>query len=178
MRLRGEKLPDAFVNGLGCGGGVDDFHAGWLCAGDFEITLANFFEEGLRLAFDAVEFASGLMDALPGGGAVHVEHKGQMRQRSADGESIDGADTFKRQAAGDALIDGGGVEEAIEYDKRAGFEERADFFPNDLCTTGGKEEQFAFRSHAVTFFGMLEEMTDALADLGAAGFAQNLDATT
>ncbi len=163
------------MHGLGRGGSVNDANTQWLGGGDFEIALTDFFKKGLGLAFDAVEGAACSVNALPGGGAVHVEDERELRKCATDGEGIDGANAFKRKTTRDALIDGGGVEEAVQDDKNAAFEQWADFFTNDLRAAGGEEEQLGLRSHAVAFFGVLEEMADAFTDLSAARLAQHLD---
>jgi hypothetical protein len=91
---------------------------------------------------------------------------------------IDGAHAFKREAASDALIDGGGVEEPIKDDEGAGFQQWADFFADELSAAGGEEQKLGLRGHGCSFFGVLKEMADAFAKLRAAGLTQDHDNAT
>ncbi len=93
-----------------------------------------------------------------------------MREGAADGEGVDGGDALFWEAAGDALVDGGGVEEAVEEDDGAGGEQGLDFFADELGAGGGEEEEFGFGGHAGPFRGVLQEVADGFANGGASGF--------
>ncbi len=112
-----------------------------------------------------------MKDATAGGVGVHVEEEGEVREGAADGEGVDGGDAFFGKAAGDALVDGGGIEEAVEEHDGAGGEQGVDFFADELGAGSGEEEEFGFGGHAGAFRGVLEEVADRFTNGGASGFA-------
>ena len=115
-----------------------------------------------------------MKDATAGGIGVHVEEEGEVREGAADGEGVDGGDALFGETAGDALVDGGGVEEAVEEHDGAGGEQGLDFFADELGAGGGEEEEFGLGGHAGPFGGVLEEVADGFANGGASWFTHEL----
>lgn len=156
--------------------GIDEGDALRLCLGEAEVALADFFIKFTGLALHAVQFTPGGVDALPSGGCIEVQQDGELGEGATGGEGVDGGDGGQRQSTGEALIDGGRVEEAVENDENAFSKHGADFFPDDLSPAGGEEEQLSLMRQALTFFGMLEQVADLLADGSATRLSEHNDA--
>ena len=108
-------------------------------------------------------------------GGVEIEQEGEIGAGFADGEFIDEIHGGEIEAPGDALVDGGGIEEAIRDDPGAGGEGGLDDLADQLRAAGGEEEQLGLRDHAAAFLGELEQVADGLAEGRAAGLAGEED---
>jgi len=170
------ELQNFIMHGFRRAVSIDNGDTLGLGSSEAEIPLADLFIKLAWLALHTVKLSPGGMDALPSGGGFEIEKDREVRQRAANSEGIDGIHGLQRQTTGDALIHGGGVEEAVENDKDSLGEQWSDFFSHNLRPAGGEEEKLGLVRHGVSLFRVLEEVADFLADLGAAGLTQDDDA--
>lgn len=169
-----DGFPDVrsdFVDGLG---GIDDDETVRLAAGEVQIALADGFIEGAGLRFHAVgSVANSRGQAGGGNGRVEVEEEGDGGQAITDGKTVDNSNFQGIDAAGNALIDGSGVVEAVADDDAASVQSRKDFFPDELGAAGGEEEEFGFGGEECPVFGILQQVANGFAGVGAARLASD-----
>jgi len=142
--------------------------------GDGEVAVSDGFVKGEGLLFHAVALVVGFGAGSQAGKAlraVHVKKEGDVGEPRTGGKTVDALDGGAGDPAGDALVDGGGIEETIRDDDVPGGEGGEDFFADQLGAAGGKEEEFGFGRHGAIIGRVLEEVADVFADGGAAGLA-------
>ena len=137
-----------------------------------QVALADVIVEIDVLALHAVGQVGGALlepgEAHLGG---HVDHDGDIGHDVADGEAVDLRDGIGGQLAGDALINGGGIEEAVAEHVFAGEKRGRDDLAHQLRAGGGEEQQLGLGTHLVALGVVDDDVADLLADLGAAGLA-------
>ena len=79
------------------------------------------------------------------------------------------------EAAAVALIDDGGIVEAVAEDYFTGGKRGANDFADELGPAGGHEKEFGLAGHAESGGMVFEEVADFLAKRSAAGLAQGDD---
>ena len=155
-------------------GGVDHTDAVGVGLGGGEVAVADGFVKGEGFLFHAVPFVVGFDAVAKAGqalGAVHVEQEGNVRPAGAGRETVNALHGGRGDFAGHALIDGGGIEEAVGDDDLTGGEGGEDFFANELGAAGGKEQELSLGGHGPIVGRMLKKVADVFADGSAAGFA-------
>ena len=85
-------------------------------------------------------------------------------QQLPTAKCVQTADHLMVKATRDALVNSGGIGEAIGKDDRATIERGLDDFPDELAAAGFEKEQLCFRRHRHAFRGKLEEVADFFAD--------------
>jgi predicted RNA-binding protein with PUA-like domain len=138
---------------------------------EVQVTLAHGGKKLLGFALDAVELAFPVSHAVERGGAVEIENEGDIGKKVSDGEGVDAGGVLDRNAAGDALIDSGRVEETVADHDAAGLEGGLDFFPHELGAARGKEQEFGLWNESFAFRRVLEKVADRLPGGGATGLA-------
>ncbi len=83
------------------------------------------------------------------------------------------ADHFLVQATRNALVNSGGIGEAIGKNDRTAIERRLNHFPDELAATGFEEEELGLRSHGHALGVELEEVPDLFADRRPARLARD-----
>ena len=164
------------MKGFGVEAGVEDVNPVVFALGEVEVASPDGSEEFKGFAFHAVEgtLAAGL-HALESDLGVEVEQEGAMRADRSGGELIDAGDLSGLEGAGDALINGGGIEVAVAEDDFTRLEGGLDYFAGKLGAAGGKEEEFRLRAHRLPGLVVLDEIAQGFAEGGAAGFAGQQD---
>ena len=157
-------------------GGVDHPDAIRLARGQLAVSEADRFVKLERLLFHPIDPGGGADPAHHAGARrldIDIEEEGEIGPAFADRESIEVADHFLVEPARDALVNGGGIGEAIGDHDRPAIERRLDHFPNELAAARFKKQQLGFRSHGHALGGELEEVPNLFANRGPARFARH-----
>ena len=142
-----------------------------------KVALADGLEELDGLLLHPVELAiAALADALETDLGGEVDEEGEVGPRRADGEAVDGSNLVGIDRAGDALVNGGGIEEAVTEDDLPCGERGGNALADVLGAAGGKEEELGLGGHALARFVVLEELADGLAEGRAARLTGQHDA--
>ena len=129
------------------------------------IGAAQFLVKLDRLGFEAVGGAARApaRGARQADGCRHVEHEGQVRHGGADGDALEPADQLSVDLAERALIDAGGIDEAVADHPFAVDQRRPDHVAHVIVARG--REQDGLGLHAERLGGARQD--DMADDLGA-----------
>jgi hypothetical protein len=150
--------------------GIDDGVSGGVVLGLVEVALADFLVEGRALGFHAIKKRG---EAFGGGDFIDVEDEVEIGKEIASGDAGGGGDVGHGEAAGGALVGKCGVDVAIGENEVASAEGGEDALLDEFGARGHVQEHLAADGHleALIGLGQNDVLADALADGGAAGFA-------
>lgn len=171
-----KEAPDFGLDFVGGAAGVEQLDAVWIGGGELSIGGADPLVKFGRLLFHAVgrlrDRADAAEHAMAGGFDVDVEEEGQIGAAGADGELIELRDDRGIEAAGGALVNGGGIVKAIGDNERAGGEGGRDHFAHELAPARFEKEQLGLRRHGRAFGRELEEVANFFPDRRPARLAR------
>jgi hypothetical protein len=130
--------------------GLDDSEAGGVGLGQDQVSGADGgVEVGGHLlhAVGGADGAGATEEAAVGFLGSYVEEEGEGGAEGAYGEIVDEGYGCAVETAGDALVNGGGIHEAVGDYPTAGVQGGLDDAADQLGTAGGEEEEFGLGGH-------------------------------
>ena len=134
----GDSVTDRRLHGLPFAGSVDNGHFRAFGSGS-EKALANGFQVGCALGFDAVWFSLNPFDCRFN---WHVQQQGQVRLETSGSDVPHLPNVVDFEASSVALVDHSRQQKSVADHRLAGVECRLDDFFNKLRPSSHKQEHF------------------------------------
>ena len=168
-----EGLPDAAADVGHRGAAVDHDDAPGLGLRQREIAIADAFVECGAFLVNTRLVGAGAFIAAPGACeaclCIDVDEDRDVGPEAATGDAVEIAHDFGVESAPAALIDQGGIGEAVAEHGAAGFERGPDHFVDILGAAGKVEQELGARPD-VGAGGVEQNLPDLFPDRRAAGF--------